>query len=218
MRVLRRRARLPALHRGTRHRPEGGGSAPGRVSGRGHWRPSRPASTSQSGLNAARHDARSRPSAGLRDLPAGTAPRSVIQASLEDALDERGRDIGIYSRNKVKRAASTNLDRGRTRGRKGAGCGAVRPGCGPPKRATRREQVRRHAYQCVVAAARNRQNQLRPSSPLWPVVTRRVRSVTRDMRQGFTRIAAAQPAARRRAPANAGLNSSSDFGTGRPNR
>ena len=29
------------------------------------------------------------------------------------------------------------------------------------------------AYLCVDAAARNRQNQLRPSSPLWPVVTRR---------------------------------------------
>ena len=31
------------------------------------------------------------------------------------------------------------------------------------------------AYRCVGAAARNRQNQLRPSSPLRPVVTRRVR-------------------------------------------
>ena len=29
------------------------------------------------------------------------------------------------------------------------------------------------AYQCVDVVVRNRQNQLRPSSPLWPVVTRR---------------------------------------------
>ena len=29
------------------------------------------------------------------------------------------------------------------------------------------------ACQCVGAAVRNRQNQLRPSSPLWPVTTRR---------------------------------------------
>src|SRR5262245_49114923 len=40
------------------------------------------------------------------------------------------------------------------------------------RRCARREQVRRYAYLCVVAAARNRQNQLRPSSPLRPVATR----------------------------------------------
>lgn len=39
----------------------------------------------------------------------------------------------------------------------------------------RREQVRSNAYRCVGAAARNRQKKLRPSSPLRPVVTRRVR-------------------------------------------
>jgi hypothetical protein len=38
----------------------------------------------------------------------------------------------------------------------------------------RRQQVRRNAYRCVDIAAGNRQNQLRPSSPLWPVVTRRM--------------------------------------------
>ena len=45
----------------------------------------RPASTSQSGPNAARLVARSRPSAGLRDLPAGAAPRSIRRTSPEDA-------------------------------------------------------------------------------------------------------------------------------------
>jgi hypothetical protein len=34
------------------------------------------------------------------------------------------------------------------------------------------------AYRCVDVAGRNRQNWLRPSSPLWPVVTRRVRPTT----------------------------------------
>src|SRR5579864_708567 len=33
-------------------------------------------------------------------------------------------------------------------------------------RCARREWVRRNAYRCVVAAARNRQNQLRPSLPI----------------------------------------------------
>ena len=45
----------------------------------------RAASTSQSGRNTARHDARSRPSAGLRGLPAGAAPRSIRRTSPEDA-------------------------------------------------------------------------------------------------------------------------------------
>ena len=40
---------------------------------------------------------------------------------------------------------------------------------------TRRERVRQNAYRCVGAAARNRQRKLRPSSPLRPVVTRRMR-------------------------------------------
>ena len=39
---------------------------------------------------------------------------------------------------------------------------------------TRREQVRCHAYRCVVVAARNRQNRRRSSSLLRPVNTRRV--------------------------------------------
>ena len=47
--------------------------------------PTRPASTSQSGPNAARLVARSRPSAGLRGLPAGAAPRSIRRTSPEDA-------------------------------------------------------------------------------------------------------------------------------------
>ena len=37
----------------------------------------------------------------------------------------------------------------------------------------RREEVGRNAYQCVAAAARNRENKLRPPSPLCPVDTRR---------------------------------------------
>src|SRR5262245_34024276 len=37
----------------------------------------------------------------------------------------------------------------------------------------RREGVRRNACLCVDAAARNRENKLRPPSPLCPVVTRR---------------------------------------------
>jgi hypothetical protein len=45
----------------------------------------RPASTSQSGHSAARLVARSRPSAGLRGLPAGAAPRSIRRTSPEDA-------------------------------------------------------------------------------------------------------------------------------------
>src|SRR5262245_32549280 len=40
------------------------------------------------------------------------------------------------------------------------------------------EQVRCHAYRCVGVAARNRQNQPRPSSPLRPVVTGHVRDST----------------------------------------
>src|SRR5262245_47319733 len=42
----------------------------------------------------------------------------------------------------------------------------------------RQEQVRRYAYLCVVAAVRNRQNQLRPSSQLWPVAIRRAQQKT----------------------------------------
>ena len=40
------------------------------------------------------------------------------------------------------------------------------------RKRTRRERVRQNAYRCVGVAARNRQNQLRPSSLLRPVVTR----------------------------------------------
>ena len=43
---------------------------------------------------------------------------------------------------------------------------------------TRRELVRRYAYRCVGAAVRNRQNQLRRSSLLRPVATRRVQDTT----------------------------------------
>jgi hypothetical protein len=39
----------------------------------------------------------------------------------------------------------------------------------------RREGVRQNAYRCVAVAARNRENQLRPPSPLCPVITRRCR-------------------------------------------
>ena len=41
------------------------------------------------------------------------------------------------------------------------------------KGSRRREGVRRNAYRCVDVVARNRENQLRPPSPLCPVVTRR---------------------------------------------
>jgi hypothetical protein len=44
---------------------------------------------------------------------------------------------------------------------------------GATTRASRREGVRRNAYRCVAVAARNRENQLRPPSPLGPVATRR---------------------------------------------
>jgi len=56
---------------------------------------------------------------------------------------------------------------------------------------TRRERVRQNAYLCVGAAARNRQNQLRPSSPLRPVGTRRMRRVTRTGNRSSRSIAAA---------------------------
>lgn len=42
-----------------------------------------------------------------------------------------------------------------------------------PIRQSRREGVRQNAYRCVAVAARNRENRLRPPSPLCPVVTRR---------------------------------------------
>jgi hypothetical protein len=51
-------------------------------------------------------------------------------------------------------------------------------------RRTRPEQVRRYAYLCVGVAARNRQNQLRPSSLLRPVATGRVPTTTPDTRSG----------------------------------
>jgi hypothetical protein len=51
---------------------------------------------------------------------------------------------------------------------------------------TRQERVRRYAYRCVDAAVRNRQNRLRPSSPLWPVATRRVHSANSDLTYWFT--------------------------------
>ncbi len=44
------------------------------------------------------------------------------------------------------------------------------------------------ACQCVGAAVRNRQNQPRPSSPLWPVDTRR-HLITRQPTAGFQRLA-----------------------------
>jgi hypothetical protein len=55
----------------------------------------------------------------------------------------------------------------------------------------RRERIRQNAYRCVDIAARNRQNQLRPSSPFWPVVTRRMQPITSD-------IAISSPAERNR--------------------
>lgn len=58
---------------------------------------------------------------------------------------------------------------------------------GALERRTRREQVRRSAYRCVAVAVRNRQNQLRPSSPLRPVATRRVRELTRELWEWFVR-------------------------------
>ena len=54
------------------------------------------------------------------------------------------------------------------------------------KRRTRRERVRQNAYRCVGAAARNRQKRLRPSSPLRPVVTRRMQGTTRRACGRFT--------------------------------
>jgi hypothetical protein len=45
----------------------------------------------------------------------------------------------------------------------------------------RRERIRQNAYRCVDIAARNRQNQLRPSSPFWPIVTRRMPRITSDI-------------------------------------
>jgi hypothetical protein len=53
-----------------------------------------------------------------------------------------------------------------------------------PSRRTRPEQVRRYAYLCVGVAARNRQNQPRPSSLLRPVATGRVPITTPDIRSG----------------------------------
>src|SRR5262245_4637347 len=57
----------------------------------------------------------------------------------------------------------------------------------PREGRTRPEQVRCHAYRCVGVAARNRQNQLRPSSLLRPVVTERVRGSTPSRGFWFTR-------------------------------
>ena len=45
----------------------------------------------------------------------------------------------------------------------------------------RRERIRQNAYRCVDIAARSRQNQLRPSFPFWPVVTRRMQPITSDI-------------------------------------
>ena len=56
------------------------------------------------------------------------------------------------------------------------------------ERRTRREQVRRSAYRCVAVAVRNRQNQLRPSSPLRPVATRRVLYLTHELWELFSRL------------------------------
>ena len=53
------------------------------------------ASTSRTGHSAGRDDARSRPSAGLRSPPAGTAFRSASGSSLETPLDE-GDDPPLY--------------------------------------------------------------------------------------------------------------------------
>jgi hypothetical protein len=55
-----------------------------------------------------------------------------------------------------------------------------------PAMYTRRELVRRYAYRCVGAAVRNRQNQLRPSSLLRPVATRRVQNTTHLSAARFT--------------------------------
>jgi hypothetical protein len=52
------------------------------------------------------------------------------------------------------------------------------------RRRTRPEQVGRYAYLCVGVAARNRQNQLRPSSLLRPVATGRVPNTTPNTRSG----------------------------------
>jgi hypothetical protein len=41
------------------------------------------------------------------------------------------------------------------------------------------------AYRCAAVAVRNRQNQLRPSSPLWPVATRRVHGVNAGPAEKF---------------------------------
>ena len=83
--------RLTALHRGTRQVPEDSAQPRAALPGTRALRPCpSPASSSQSGPSAARAGPRSRPSAWLRATPAGTTPRSVSQASLEDAPDERG--------------------------------------------------------------------------------------------------------------------------------
>jgi hypothetical protein len=68
---------------GVRHQPRAAFLEPA-------FSPANAASSSQGAHSGARAESQGRPSAGLRDLPAGAAPRSVIQASLEDALDERG--------------------------------------------------------------------------------------------------------------------------------
>ena len=75
------------------------GSAPGRAS----WKPgangrtlpgASAASTSRTGHNAGRDDARSRPGAGLRAPPAGTASRSASGSSLETpSMSEIGRNV-----------------------------------------------------------------------------------------------------------------------------
>jgi hypothetical protein len=60
------------------------------------WPSPSPASSSQTCRSAGRAEPRSRPSAGLRDLPAGAAPRSAFKTSPEDA-PRRARRMGIQS-------------------------------------------------------------------------------------------------------------------------
>ena len=82
---LERHARHPALHRGTSGGPERPPRLRAGFPGTRFPCPS-PASTSQSGPNAARHDARSRPGLDLRAPNAGFRPCSAEMTSHDNAL------------------------------------------------------------------------------------------------------------------------------------
>ena len=74
------------------------------------------------------------------------------------------------------------------------------------------------AYRCVDAAARNRQNQLRPTSPLRPVVTRRVRMQTHDAGIGSGCGRQFLPTARASGPRTSPIIGHREFGRRMPTK